>query len=154
MKTLIQALSRKLDRAMLVAAVALLVVMLALVLWQVVTRYVFNAPPEWTEELARHCMVWAGLLGATCALRRRADPKLTEAIGTRTRAGRLTARIGRTCGILMFVTPTLLYGPGFVARHAHRVTETLGINSAYVVVVVPLAAAIIAIHALAQAVED
>ena len=32
--------------------------------YQVVARYIFHAPPVWTEDLARRSMVWAGMLVA------------------------------------------------------------------------------------------
>ena len=37
---------------------------------QVVTRYVFNQPPTWTEELARFCQVWIILLASSLCLRK------------------------------------------------------------------------------------
>jgi TRAP-type C4-dicarboxylate transport system permease small subunit len=30
----------------------------------VIARYVFNAPPFWTEELARFCLIWLTFVGA------------------------------------------------------------------------------------------
>ena len=42
-----------------------MVLMVVLIGVQVVARYVWAAPPGWTEEGARYAMVWAGLLGAT-----------------------------------------------------------------------------------------
>ena len=37
---------------------------------QVVSRYVFNQPPTWTEELARFCQVWIILLTSSICLRK------------------------------------------------------------------------------------
>ena len=36
--------------------------MTILVLFQVLTRYVFKSPPPWTEELARYVMIWGTLI--------------------------------------------------------------------------------------------
>ncbi|MGQ7248714.1 TRAP transporter small permease [Halomonas sp. V046] len=41
-----------------------LVAFIALAAMQVVTRYVFNNPLDWTEELAAHLLVWLVFIGA------------------------------------------------------------------------------------------
>ena len=52
--------------------------------------------------------------------------------------------------LLTFVAPFLYYGPGFLERHSRRITETLEINSAFVVVIVPLSLAILLVHQVAR----
>ncbi|WP_410207585.1 TRAP transporter small permease [Fusobacterium sp.] len=37
------------------------------VAWQVVSRYVFNSPSIFTDELARFLLMWIGMLGTTYA---------------------------------------------------------------------------------------
>ena len=66
---IILVISRRIDQGCRWGAVAFLTAMVALVLFQVAARYVFRAVPVWTEEIARYCMVWGGLLGATVAFR-------------------------------------------------------------------------------------
>jgi len=39
-------------------------VMLVVIFSQVVTRYIFNYTPEWSEELARYLFVWVVFLGS------------------------------------------------------------------------------------------
>ena len=36
----------------------ILAVMVVAIFYQVIARYVFNAPPSWTEELARYLQIW------------------------------------------------------------------------------------------------
>ncbi|MDO5048562.1 MAG: TRAP transporter small permease [Actinomycetaceae bacterium] len=48
-------------------AALLLVVMTLLVLYQVFSRYVLNAPADWTEELVRYFLIWTGFIGAAYA---------------------------------------------------------------------------------------
>ncbi|QJT08739.1 TRAP transporter small permease [Oceanidesulfovibrio marinus] len=38
--------------------------MLAIIFYQVITRYVFNFSPDWSEELARMLFVWVVFLGS------------------------------------------------------------------------------------------
>ena len=44
--------------------VILMITMTILTFYQVVTRYVFNNPPSWSEELVRFLFVWASFIGA------------------------------------------------------------------------------------------
>ncbi|MEN8187630.1 MAG: TRAP transporter small permease [Bacteroidota bacterium] len=34
------------------------------IVWQVVSRYIFNSPSEFTDELSRYLLIWVGILGA------------------------------------------------------------------------------------------
>lgn len=45
--------------------------MVMLICLQVGFRYILNQPLTWTEEVARHLMIWAALLGAAVAYRRK-----------------------------------------------------------------------------------
>ena len=57
----------RLGRAIAVFAMAIMVLS---ILYQVVMRYGFNAAPNWSEELARFCMLWMTGLVAPAAYRR------------------------------------------------------------------------------------
>lgn len=50
-----------------VAALALIILVVA-AFAQVFGRYVLNASPSWSEELARFAFIWCSSLGAACAL--------------------------------------------------------------------------------------
>lgn len=49
-------------RIITAVVVALTLVMLTSIGWQIFMRYVFNRPPSWTEELALLCFTWVSLL--------------------------------------------------------------------------------------------
>lgn len=53
----------------------LLAIIVAAVVSQVVSRYVFNSPLTWTEETSRYCFIWVSMLGAWLTLRRRKHMK-------------------------------------------------------------------------------
>lgn len=44
--------------------IGLFLMLVAVVFFQVVARYVFDAPPFWTEELARFTLIWITFIGA------------------------------------------------------------------------------------------
>ena len=152
-------LSATLNRVALWGAVIAVAVMALSASWQVVARYVLDAPPVWTEELARRAMVWAGMLGASCAFRAKSDPTLFPKMrDVKDRMGDLLAVI-RACGVLLFATPVIWYSlfganmnmaRGFLARSLGREAEMISIPMIWFTAAVPLAFALILIHMLAD----
>jgi len=124
--------------------------LLILVLFQVVTRYILRNPPAWTEELARYCMVWGGMLGATVAFKGGADPCLVQPPKQGNRIWIRAALFLRAAATVAFLGPILYYSDKFLMRAWHRSTEALGIPTALVTVAVPFAVAVILFHLLAQ----
>lgn len=51
-------------------AAALMALITGVVFFQVLTRYVFQHPFDWPEELARYAFVWVSMLGGALALAR------------------------------------------------------------------------------------
>lgn len=131
-------------------ACVFLIAMVALVAIQVVARYLFHAPPYWTEEAARYCMIWAGLLGATVAFHEKLDPVLVRLDEVEGKWLGLLLQLIRCSAVVIFLGPVLYHGVPFVARHANRLTETLEISRAYVVAIVPISALIIYFHLVVQ----
>ncbi|MEI9995586.1 MAG: TRAP transporter small permease subunit [Rhizomicrobium sp.] len=144
-------LSHAIDRLCLLAACVFMLVMIVMVAIQVVARYGFSAPPQWTEEIARYAMVWSALLGATVSFRRGADPVLVSWVGP-SRTGRRLLPV-RMAAVLIFVAPFIYFGPDFLERASIRVTESTRLPLALVESIVPLMAAIIAFHAVAKLVQ-
>src|SRR5258708_28539331 len=63
-------LGRWIETALIVACGILLCVMASSVFFEVLIRYVINAPTAWTEEVAQFILVWYGLLAAAVGARR------------------------------------------------------------------------------------
>ena len=144
------ALSAAVDRACSLFAFLALGIMLLAVLLQIVARYVFDAPPPWTEEIGRYAMLWSGLLGGTMAYYRRADPALVQPRATDSAARVLLRQSVEFVALVVFVAPVLQFTPGFLERHAHPITETLEINSALVVAIVPVSLVVLLVHQAAR----
>ena len=47
--------------------IALMIIMVFDVVWQVISRYLINSPSTFTDELAGFLLIWLGLLGAAYA---------------------------------------------------------------------------------------
>lgn len=161
MRTLAQALdalSETLNKIALWGAVIAVLVMVFAASWQVFARYLLDAPPIWTEELARRAMVWAGMLGASAAFRLRADPTLFPAmVDIRGKLGGILALI-RGAGVLLFAVPVIwysLYGAnmnmayGFLGRSLARQAELLPLSMIWFTSAVPIAFTLIVLHTIA-----
>lgn len=57
------------DRLVDWTCVVLLSVATVVCFYQVVARYVFSAPPTWSEEVARYAFIWLTFLGSALAFR-------------------------------------------------------------------------------------
>ena len=143
-------LSAGLNRICWVLAGFFIVAMLASVGLQVIARYVFFSPPSWTEELARYCMVWAGLLGATVAFHRQEDPVLTTAPQPRAKWLSVMLAAIRAGAVVIFLLPVLYWSPVIVGHHMDRLTESMKMTSGYVMLIIPIFSAVILIHLLAR----
>lgn len=142
-------------------AVAAIVVMITSTLIQVVMRYGLNAPPAWTEELARYGMVWAGLLGAVVAFYHREDPTLVKGWSDRAGWRGRCAAVCRAVATTVFLGPVVWYSlfgagmnpqRGFIARSAGRQAEMLDIPMAWVAMIVPLTLGAIILLSWTQAI--
>lgn len=146
----LKALSAGIDRVCVWVAFAALQVMLLSILLQVVARYIFSAPPAWTEELARYAMIWSAMAGAAMAYYRGADPVMLR-FNTKGLPGRaLLMQSIEAIAVLVLASPVLLFAPSFIERHSRRITETLEWNSAAVVAIIPATFVIILIHLSAR----
>jgi TRAP-type C4-dicarboxylate transport system permease small subunit len=152
---LLDRLSAGLNAIALWGAILAVAVMVAASGWQVIARYVLAAPPIWTEELARYAMVWAGLLGASCAFRAKADPALFPNMTLVGGGGGALLALIRTAGVVLFIAPVIyfsLFGPGFnaargyLARLSGRSAETMDVPMVAFGIAIPIAFLLIALH--------
>lgn len=152
-------LSDGLDRVVRWATVGFLVVLVAVVLLQVIARYVFASPPAWTEEIARYAMIWAGLLGATMSFKRGFDPALFGEYHSASPAIRLAARIGRSLPVLVYLLPILLFcfiganmtfERSFLVRHSRSMADAFDFPTLLVAISVPIMIFTILVHLAAR----
>ncbi|MCG6856963.1 MAG: TRAP transporter small permease subunit [Salaquimonas sp.] len=159
---IVVAVSGALERLCRFLAKAALIGMVMVIWLQIVARYGLRSPPGWTEELARYLMVWGGLLGATLAFRRGADPAIVTA---NERAGNLAAFAAKAAvavTLVIFIAPILYYcffGPNFdptrsfMMRSMARTTPGLGINLAFVASAIPTCCFILLVHLAARLID-
>jgi TRAP-type C4-dicarboxylate transport system permease small subunit len=155
----VQKASAAVDRVCLMVSKLALVALVLTVLLQIWARYGFAYPFSWTEELARYLMVWAGLLGATCAFRRRLDPAVVSAEPGGPGLAGNARRTLLAATVLIFLLPVLyhsVFGPGmniergFLWRSSGRVSPGLGLNMALVGSIVPISCTVLLLHLAAR----
>jgi TRAP-type C4-dicarboxylate transport system permease small subunit len=59
-----KAVRKFIDKLLEVILVLVMTVLVAVVFWQVVARYLLSGTGAWTEELSRFLLIWLALLGA------------------------------------------------------------------------------------------
>ena len=150
MRRVIALISYGLDKFCRVAAVGFLSLMLLLVLFQVLARYIFQVVPVWTEEAARYCMIWGGLFGATVAFRADRDPRLIQPPQTGSKIWIVSTTWLRSVAVVVFLGPVLYHSDRFLARSLHRISDGLEVPMAWITMAVPITVVIILIHLLAR----
>lgn len=150
MRRILYRLSYTVDRFCQAAAVGFFSAMIALVLFQVVARYIFQAVPVWTAEAARYCMVWGGLLGATAAFRGDLDPRVIQPPRTGARWWVITATWLRGLAAVIFLGPVLYHSERFLSRSFHRISDGLEIPMGWITMAVPLTVLIIFLHLIVR----
>ena len=148
MKTLI----RYLDTALKNALVILMVVLVAAVSWQVISRYIFSSPSSWTEEVARFLLIWIGVLGAAYAFRTGVH------LGLDILPKKLTGQSARMLKlftmfiVIVFSVAVLVIGGGslvVLTWELKQYSAVLGLPIALVYSIIPVTGLLICIYAIA-----
>jgi TRAP-type C4-dicarboxylate transport system permease small subunit len=145
-------LARAATRVVDALAIASFAGMFLCVLAQVVSRYVFDRPLVWSDELARYLFVWCAFFGWIVAARRRshlAIGVLAERCGPR---GRARFALAASAAALIFAALLFAYGLQITARNLDIGTVALFFSFGFVYAIVPLAALAVGIYAIADAI--
>lgn len=136
-----RAIERVLDAFLLIA----LAVMLGSIFIQVAGRYLFNAPPSWTEEVARFLIVWVTMIGSAAMLRRRGHIAVSVAVDAL--PWRLALAVGwlRDALILIMAGALANYGYAFAVLGGRRESAALEIPMFYPFLAVPVGGVLIAL---------
>jgi TRAP-type C4-dicarboxylate transport system permease small subunit len=119
--------------------VALFVILVSVVFFQVVSRYVFNRPPAWTEELARYCQVWIILLTAPICIRKGSHLAVDYFSHMLSPTARFRMDILISLLILLYVTVVTVFGVRLMMVGRFQISPALGINMSVIYAVLPLA---------------
>ena len=127
----------------------LLFFMVTITFVTVVTRYVFDLPLSYIDQLVPNLFVWVTFLGASAAVKRRAHLGLSLLYDTVPAGGRavLDALILLGCGA--FFLGTAVYGAKIVAMQMeNRLMTSLGYPSWFVGLAVPVGSVLFVVRAV------
>jgi TRAP-type C4-dicarboxylate transport system permease small subunit len=139
MLSVLAAVSRWISRLTLVFAATGLVVMTAVIGWQVFARYVLSASPAWAEAASLALMVWFILLAAAVGVREQFHIGMTAATNAMPPA---LARLSRAFSLLMVgaVGAAMgVWGGELVIRTWDIEIATLGISRGFSYLPLPIA---------------
>ncbi|MXZ61180.1 MAG: TRAP transporter small permease [Acidobacteria bacterium] len=147
--TRLRAVNRVLVAAETWAAGALVIAVCAVVLLQVLMRYLFATPNPWSEELSRFAFIWVSLLGASLAVEHRAHygfDQVTKKLDPRTRKA-----VERFAWAVVLAFALLLIGTGIALMDLTlgERSAALDLPIALVYAAAPVSGALMAIHLLA-----
>jgi TRAP-type C4-dicarboxylate transport system permease small subunit len=131
-----------------IVIILLFVVLVAVVFYQVVARYIFNDPPSWTEELARYCQVWIILLTSSICIRK-GSHLAVDYFGHR-----LGAEAKRTINILMssltvlYIAVVIVFGWKLMVVGQYQLSPALQVKMSFVYIIFPLSGVLMLLEAI------
>jgi len=144
-------ISDALNRLCELALVALLSAMTLVVFLEILFRYVFHLPLFWTEEFARYCLVWSSLLGATIAFKRGEHIAVTFFLDRFPPRSRRVLVLAARVSVAVLLVVILWGGIHLVMVTSRQLSPALRISMAVPYAALPIAAAVMLVHALTHA---
>ncbi|MCY4647772.1 MAG: TRAP transporter small permease [Gammaproteobacteria bacterium] len=150
----LRALNRALVRFETFAAGGLVITVAAVVLLQVLMRYLFAYPNPWSEEVSRFCFIWVSLLGASLAVEHRAHfgfDQVTKALAPS--AKRVVETFARAAVLLFSL---LLIGTGIALMDLTMGERSPALNLpvALVYAAAPVSGVLMVVHMVAGWVRE
>lgn len=106
-----------LDRSLSAFCVALFALLVVVVVWQVFTRQVLDAPSGWSEELAKYVFVWLSLFGAALVFGERGHIAVDIVITKAPLAAQRVVAVLMQVAVLLFTGLVLVYGGTMLATN-------------------------------------
>src|SRR5699024_11519630 len=72
-----ESVKRLVDRVLEVITITLFLVMVGVTTWQVISRYVLNAPSSMTEEIVKFSLIWLSMLSAAYVIGKKSHITIT-----------------------------------------------------------------------------
>lgn len=142
------------DRSIELLIMVVMVAMSVVVLWQVITRFIYGDPSAWTEEIAKYLMVWIGFLAGAMGLKygnHLGITLLSEMIhkpaGKKVVSCLITLLCAAAGGII------LVYGWQFMEAGAKKVASAFPIPMNYIYAAIPLSGVTILLNCLENLVK-
>jgi tripartite ATP-independent transporter DctM subunit len=148
---------RRLDKVLAwtteVPAALLVAVEILVLLVGVISRYVFNRPLTWSDELASILFLWLAMIGSVIALRRSEHMRLAFLVGLAPPRWRRFLEIFATAVVAVFLIGMIAPARDYVEVQWFITTPALEIHDGYRVAAIGVGAALMLLIVLARLVE-
>lgn len=126
------------------------------VLWEILVRYLFNAPTTWSNEVNQYLLCALVMIGAGFTLKNRAHTRVDIVYINMSDAKRNWVEILSSLIVLLFCIPMIYFGTKIA--HEAFVTGETSVSAAQLVLwpsqaMVPIGAFLLALQGLANAME-
>lgn len=126
--------------------IATLSAMTIAVFLQVLFRYVVHLPLFWTEEFARYCLIWASLLGASVALKRKQHIAVTYFIEHMPTSLATKLTLAAQVSVVLILAIIIWGGIKLVLITSAQISPALRIPMAVPYLALPLGSAVMLFH--------
>ena len=143
----------KLDKAVANLLTIILGIMVLNVTWQVVSRYVFQSPSSFTDELSRYMLIWLGMLGAAYVAGKEEHLAIDILPQKLTGRAKLRLQVFIHLVVIGFVLPVMVLGGGnlvFITFVLEQKSATLQVPLAYIYSIIPLSGLLILYYQLSN----
>jgi TRAP-type C4-dicarboxylate transport system permease small subunit len=142
-----------LEQGIKVLMAALITGMVVLIAMQVCFRYVLNEPLAWTEEVARHLMIWSALLGAAVAYRRKGHLGMDIIVTHLPPQGQRIVEVLLQVISIGFFGILVIHGIPLVERTMRQFSSAIRIPMGYIYLAIPVGSALILLFAIEKLVR-
>ena len=135
------------------ALMFIMALMVINVTWQVLSRYVFQSPSSFTDELARFLLIWLGMLGAAYVAGHNEHLAIDILPSKLTGKAKNNLMIFIHVIIIAFSVPVMIFGGSnlvYITYILGQKSTTLQIPLAYVYTIIPISGVLILIYQVAD----
>ena len=146
-------MKQKIDFVLQKVLIILLTIMLASVLWQVISRYFLNEPSSLTEELARYCLIWIGTLGAAYAAGQNLHLSITIFPESLSIKGKKRLNVILNILIIIFASTVFCIGGSrlvYITNVLGQDSPALGLPLSFVYSIIPVSGVFIIIYEILE----
>lgn len=143
------------DKVVEYTSMFLITVMVLLVLWQVITRYIFNNPSSFSEALTRYMFVWLILVTSTYAFGNREHMRievlLSKLTGTKQKCVNIIIEIIN----IIFAACIMTFGGSVITRmQMVQMDSSLHIPMGVIYSIIPICGVVIIFYSICNILDE
>ncbi|MGN0250997.1 MAG: TRAP transporter small permease [Oliverpabstia sp.] len=143
------------NKAVEYTSVFLIVVMVLLVLWQVIARYILNSPSSFSEALTRYMFVWLVLVTSTYAFGCREHMRIEVLLSNISGTVKKYINIGIEIITIVFSACIMTYGGSVITRMQMVQTDSsLHIPMGVIYSIIPICGVIIIFYCICNIIDE